>query len=683
LSQTGNNMLYKNILASSVAAILIVPSVALADETSNSGNIDTISVAGQVESPDVVRLKNSPIASVVVGKDEIDKVKYTNTTELLNRIPGVSKSRNLRIPRGDKGYTIPLVDGFSLRNPYRGSVGQLDDTNTGDIERIDVIMGPGSALYGSNAFGGVVNVVTKEPPLEQENRVWVEAGDHDRLRTGASTGGTVFDTGLGDIGYFLDVSRWDIGGYRNDSDDDRTSFSGKLVFHPTNNSKLWVRAEHIDRYDKTAGDLNTAEFDADDKQNPPDLTEPLNSGLDNLTDARAASASIGYTLETEHGEFKTGFAYRNNQGYSFAGFSAPNDFELEDMNFKAQYTHKFVNGEGNALANLTGGIDIIRGTTETLSFDTEAKLVEDEDEEVELRVYAPYAQLEVFPTDRTTVTLGLRYEEVEYDVTDNNDPTNDATRKFRQLSPKLGATYKLTDDHLLFAGFSQGMAPPSDGQLLAENGTDLSPERAKNYEIGMRGDFAQQNLSYDIALYYLNITDFIVNENIAPFGRPVFVAVNAGQVNFRGVEAVLEYEPMDGLSFASSYTYARNKFGDFVDRGTDNSGNILSSSPRHHLNLRMTVSPIEKLDIELEMDAYSDYFTNNNNGADSAGKYQQDEIYNLRANYDAGPFEFWFNVLNLTDKKYATRVSYNTRSFEREIEPGDGRTIYLGAAYNF
>jgi len=113
------NIFYKNKLASAIAVILMVPCIALAESEPVSDEIDTISVAGKLESPDVIRLKNAPISSVVVGQEEIDRVKFTNTTELLNRIPGVSKSRNIRIPRGDKGYTIPLVDGFSLSNPQR------------------------------------------------------------------------------------------------------------------------------------------------------------------------------------------------------------------------------------------------------------------------------------------------------------------------------------------------------------------------------------------------------------------------------------------------------------------------------------------------------------------------------------------------------------------------------------
>jgi len=650
-----------------------------AEDSLNDSDVSTIAVVGGIESPDVVRLKNLPVTSVVIGSEELNKVKFTNPTELLNRIPGVSMSRNLRIPRGDKGYTIPLVDGFSLRNPYRGSISQIEDNNIEDIERIDLIYGPSSALYGSNAFGGVVNVITAEPPEEQENRVWVEAGDHDRLRTGASTTGTLKDTGLGDVGYVLDISRWDIGGYRNNTDDDRTTGSGKLVFHPTNVSKLWVRGEYLDRVSKTPHSLTQAQFNENEKQSPARFGRPP---LDSFSDSETHSASIGYVTETAHGEFKTGFSYRNDKGFNYAGFRDPNDFDLVDMDFKTQYRHDFK--KGNELtASLTTGLEIVKHTNETVSFTDETKATVDEDENIDFLVYAPFAQLELFPFEKTKVTLGLRYEEIKYEVKDNLDSSRDDERKFAEWAPKLGVTYDLNPDHMIFAGISRGFAPPSDGSLFSDVNADpsLDAEIADNYEIGMRGDFASMPLSYDVALYYLNITDFIVSEDLG-FGqtRPI----NAGKVNFRGLEAQLAYTPIDYLKFDVAYTFARNKFVEYTNRGTENSGNFMSSSPKHHVNARMTLTPMENLDVELEMDVLGSYYTNNTNDADPEGKYTRDNLYNLRVSYETGPIETWFTVLNLTDEKHATRVSYSTRGAgSRSFTPGDARTIYMGMAYNF
>lgn len=80
----------------------------------------------------------------------------------------------------------------------------------------------------------------------------------------------------------------------------------------------------------------------------------------------------------------------------------------------------------------------------------------------------------------------------------------------------------------------------------------------------------------------------------------------------------------------------------------------------------------------------SSYYTNNTNDADPDGKHKRDNLYNLRVSYEKGPIETWLTVLNLTDEKHATRVSYSTRGAgSRSYTPSDGRAIYMGVEYNF
>ena len=676
-----------NKLTPLMASVLMVPLYGHAGNSSGTNEAsaaDTISVTGSTVDPEILRLKDAPITSTVVNKVELDKIKFTDPIELLNRIPGVSMSRNLRIPRGDKGYTIPLVDGFSLRNPYRGSTSQIGDSNSGDMERIEVIYGPGSALYGSNAFGGVINTITRTPPEEQENRIWLEAGDHDRLRSGLSSTGTVKGTRVGDVGYFLDMNRWDIGGYRDNSDDDRTTVSAKLLFTPSSESKLWIRAEREERYDKSAGSLEQAQYDADPRQNP---------GVSSFTDATIDSLSTSYILNTDQGEFRAGFSYRKDDGYKISSWGGPADSVLEDMNFKTQYRHDFIDansiltGANGIAASLTVGVELIDSQNDRLEYQDETNTAIAEDENIDMTVSAPFAQLELMPTEKAKITLGLRYEDVEYDVKDNIDASRDQVRTFDAWTPKFGFSYDIDVDHKVFGGISKGFAPPSRNKMFQgtyEN-SNLEAELATNYELGVRGVFVDQAVTYDVAIYNLEVKDFIVDEYVETVaGRDKFRPVNAGEVNFRGLEAQLEYDPLEYLSFAVSYTYARNQFIDYVDDGNDYSGNFLSSSPKHHINARITLIPAEDFQIELEMDSISSYYTNNANDADSEGRYDRDDLFNLRVNYEQGPVELWASALNLTDEKYATRVSYSTRSGgSRSFRVGDARTLYFGAAYNF
>jgi len=678
-----------------MASVLMAPLYGYAGEAPDTGDTsdaNTISVTGSTTAPEVVRLKMSPITSVVIGAEQLDKVKFTNPTELLNRIPGVSMSRNLRIPRGDKGYTIPLIDGLSLVNPYGGATGQIEDTNSEDIERIEVIYGPGSALYGNNAFGGVINVITKEPPKGQENRLWAEAGDHGRLRSGFTTKGTVEETSIGNVGYFLDANRWDIKGYRENSDDDRAAVSGKLIFHPSDESKLWVRGEHIERYEKGEAKLDQAEYDEDPRQNDVDAT---------FTDSETDSASIGYSLNTDHGELLAGFSYRHDEGFSNPSWGGPSDNKGIFKDFKIQYRHDLQGIGGGMAASVTGGVEVIKGTSNTVSYESDWVTVEG-DKRIETSIYAPFAQLELRPTEKAKITLGLRYEKIEYDVDDKFNDLSVDERTFSDLAPKLGFTYDFTPEHMMFAGVSKGYAAPGTSKLfLTEYANEnLEAEVATNYEIGMRGSFDEQKLSYDVGLYYMNITDFIADEYVETLTETnykgdetltdKYTPVNAGKVNFRGLEAQLKYVPVDYIRFGLSYTYAQNKYVSYVGKKDDDgvfidySGNDLAISPEHHINARVTIIPVKDLEIELEMDSISDYYTYDINSLDPEGKYDRDDIYNLRANYERGPVELWASVLNLTDEKYATRAGYSTRDEgSRNFRVGNGRTLYVGAALNF
>ena len=154
-------------------------------------------------------IMDEPMTLQTIGRQELNRIKFTDVDQVLNRIPGMSLSRNFRFPEGGRGYTIPLIDGVSVRDPYRGSANQIGDTNTFDMDRIEVIKGPASALYWNNAFGGVVNVITRDPAEDSKHSLWFEGGTYDRLRGGGTTEGWV-----GDLGYMLDFNLWDIEGWR-------------------------------------------------------------------------------------------------------------------------------------------------------------------------------------------------------------------------------------------------------------------------------------------------------------------------------------------------------------------------------------------------------------------------------------------------------------------------------------
>ena len=208
-----------------------------------------------------VETKISETASSIsiIDREEIDKVKFTDASELMDRVPGVSMTRNLRIPIGGKNYTVNLVDGMAIQAAGSGTIGFAEQTNTFDIEKIEIVRGPASALYGSNALGGVINVITREAPKVPEYRVWGELGEYERSRAGVSAAGTT----KGGLGYFADVNYLYFDGFRDRTKHDRKAGSLKLIHKPDDTSSLTFRAEYFEMFREDSGQLTDAQYEED------------------------------------------------------------------------------------------------------------------------------------------------------------------------------------------------------------------------------------------------------------------------------------------------------------------------------------------------------------------------------------------------------------------------------------
>ena len=105
----------------------------------------------------------------------------------------------------------------------------------------------------------------------------------------------------------------------------------------------------------------------------------------------------------------------------------------------------------------------------------------------------------------------------------------------------------------------------------------------------------------------------------------------------------------------------------------------LPRSPKHRLNLRLNVYPIENLDVELEMDEISSQYTNDANTAE----YSRPTLFNMRVKYYWRQWSFWASLENLTDKEYASYVSYSASDDMSTLFSGKPRTLYAGLSYTW
>jgi len=628
-------------------------------------------------------LLDTPDAVSVISQKEIDRVKFIDATEeLLTRIPGNSKGRNLRWAFGSKNYTVNLLDGIMMRPFGKGFNRSLNETNSWDIERVEVIRGPASALFGSQAIGGVINIITKEPPAEREINLWTDVGAWGRVRGGTSMGDT-----HDDFGYSVNLNALKLDGFRERTTRKEKALSGKGVWLISDESKLTVRVEYQDKLIDQPGTLSEEEFDTDWGQATindayEDTQFSTLSGTYEHQISETISTKVIYSGRKTVTSGPTALSYKS--GYV--------DDDYMDHNLVLESHWDFTPGA----SKLVAGADIQHSDVNETSLDWETN-VSTTPGEVEKNwdlladVASPFAQLQFSPADWAEFTLGARFDRVKYTGTDRIGSFGKLESEYSNLSTKAGVSFKISDDHRLWFSYGEGFMVPSRSRLFTSIATmrrgrwsgyfsapDLKPEVAANYSVGLRGAASDNVFSYDLTIYSTDIEDMVVGVDRGGSDR---VYINAGELHGEGLEAALNYTPMDNLQFAAAYTYADHYYTDFVDGGTVYTGNSLSKSPLHHLNARVTYTPFTMLDIELEVDHTSEYYTSTAND-DPEGKYQRPDLVHLKADYETGVWSVWVQIRNLTDKKYAEEVSHSGYS-GRSFSPGEPRSFNIGFRYSF
>lgn len=620
-----------------------------------------------------------PLTIHTISQQDLDSVKFTDSYEVLSRVPGISSTRNIRWPNGGKGYTVNLMDGISVRDPLRGQVSDLENFDTDEIQRIEITKGPASAIYPSNAFGGVINVITKDAPEIPVRRLWMEGGGNgtnERFRGGGNVAGK-FDS----LGYRLSFNVWDIPGWRDKTGKSREVGSGKFSYRFSDESKLTFRGEFLHEEVSEGNSLTEQQFNQNAQQA---------SAYSSYNDTDTMTFYLDYErMIGDNGFLKASYGARNSKGFNFASFSGPAVDNYLDMDGKITYKHHFDFFD----TYFTTGVETISGNDNTINYsDNLLNPLAPGDTvtghySIDKIQVSPFVQLETSPLSWLHLTAGARYDDISYDA-DNLFNNTSSSVSFSEFSPKAGLTLDLPLEQKFWFNYSFGFSPPSTSLLFTNSIADpnLKPERLENLEIGFRGSLIEDKLDYEVAYYNADVTDYVVNEPTGVFsrGREIMRSVNAGKVNLQGLETSLRYSPIEYLRFEVAHTFQVNEFINYVDSGVDYSGNRIASSPEHTVNARVAILPVDKLTIELEVNGSTEYHTHSNNSADPNGTYQRPVMLNLRTSYDWGPAELWLHALNLSNERTA-RVSYSTRgggarSYSSIEEP---LTIYGGVAFKF
>lgn len=660
-----------------------------------SGILETIVVTGTRDEQPLKLLSGN---TAIVDSDALKLTAHTHIQEALVRVPGANFARgngqeylpSLRSPvltgAGGCGSVLTALDGIPLRASGFCNINELFDAHTELAERIEVIRGPGSALYGANAMNGVVNVITLAAPPEPEYLLGLEGGPHDYMRMKYYAGNTVEAHGL-----WVGVSASHDGGYRHDSGFDqqkmtlRHEYSGEQVtvtstLAMTNLNQEtagYVEGKDAYRDDHLRNDNPNPEAYRDSK------SVHLASRIDyQLNDSAFFSVTpyVRYTDMEFLMHFLPGQPTEEN-GQKSLGLQTAFHNHFGDWQFVTgvdlEYTSAFLKQSQDAP---TEGSAFLQATIpEGRHYDYDVDAV----------VAAPFLHSVWQITDRLSLTAGLRYEMVRYDYnnrmldgrTDENgvpcgfggcrySRPADRTDRFENWSPKLGLVYDLADNHQVYVNLAQGFRAPQATELYRlerdQDKAQLDSEELLSAELGARGQF--DRLSYEVAL-------FAMKKRHEIFRDSDFFNVADGETRHRGVELGLGYRWNDYWDFALAASYAEHEYSDHrLSGGVDIDGNDVDSAPHEFGSARVGWNFIPGARAELEWVHEGDYYTDPEN----LHRYDGHNLFNLYCFWQLTThWKAHVRVTNLTDRKYAERADYTSFSGDRYF-PGEPRALYLG-----
>jgi iron complex outermembrane receptor protein len=652
-----------------------------------------------------IEVGNVPSAVSIVNESIIQTGQQQLTLEeSLKRVPGVflQNSHNFsqaqrisirgfgaRSAFGIRGIKL-IVDGVPATMP--DGQGNVDEIDLGSATRIEVARGPSSSLYGT-ASGGVINIITEDGPDDTFAEGRITIGEYGLKKYQLKAGGQYEK-----LNYLLSGSIVDLDGYREYSFVDRKSINSKFKYQ-------------IDDRGELTATLNV--LDIPDMGDPGALREADLGG-----DRRSASPNnVRFNGGEERSQERLGLTYRRTLAkgheilfknyYTFLDFGNRLPFEggVEESNGgQVQFDRTFVGGGGQYTYTqeiLDYTLRFIAGVDVDYQRDDRQRFVNLEggvrgdltfDQLEEVLSMGIYMQSEFAVLENLQVTIGARYDELDFDVTDkflaNNSGDDSGNTSYDKVSPRFGLLWDAADWVNLYFNFSSAFETPTTTEFANPNGggfnQNLRNQVANNVEVGAKGTVASKiPLDYELAIYRTEVDNELVPFEEDGFtGRTFFR--NAGKSLRKGIEAGVTARLLPTISASLVYSAIDAEYKRYRTTSDNFAGNKIPGVPDQQLHAELRYDNAMGLFSVLDL-LYIDSFF-----ADDANTVESDSyaISNLQLGYKKD-IENWqvtpyVSINNLFNEKYNSNVRLNG-GFGRFYEPAPQRNFYGGvsARYTF
>jgi iron complex outermembrane receptor protein len=616
-------------------------------------------------------LRDLPMTVNTVPRATIDDQAANDLVTALGNVPSVLPFTTYGVYEyyAFRGFldSVQLVDG--VRNE-----GNRTNTQLTAIDRIEVLKGPSSALYGNSALGGTVNLIRKKPSATPAYEFVGTVGQwHDERGAFGATG----RLGGGGTMYRLDVGAESRDGYRHD---DVRRFSATPSI-----ATQWGRNQFNVYYtfnrDRFGGDAGLPLVDTD-------LGVPVQANIPDVPRDRNFRTPQDQALSYDHNvqaiyarQLTSNIGFRNTLSYRWFNdeyfLTEENDFIAPDTVDRYYLYFKHHRRPLMNLAELTARVpgrieqNLLFGYEGQRYYNFSTLPEEDFFQAASINAFTPvetqgpsdltptrqnvftnstnafYAQDHLALSSQVKLLLGGRYDRFRRnshsdDLTSGEPVSGPVThRETNAFTGRVGLVYQPSAKTDVYGSFANAFKPSTSAQ---PDGTTLDPETGNQVEVGNRWHLAGDRVQVTGDVYR------ILRQHVA-FRRPGNIFVLAGEVESRGVEVDVETSPTSQWRINAGYGFTDAQFNDFEQSvGTNLRGNTPIFAPRHTLNVWSGYQWANGFGVNAGARYYGTVFADNDNRFEVDGY----GTVSLAARYTRGALEYAVNVNNATNTQYFT-----------------------------
>ncbi|VAX43012.1 Ferric hydroxamate uptake [Acinetobacter calcoaceticus] len=645
--------------------------------------------------------------------DTIDVQKYkvygsNDLSVMLQGTPGVSTNYDMR---GD-GITIRGF-GADAGDIYRDGIRESGQVrrSTANIERIEILKGPASVLYGRSAGGGVVNMVSKFANFDSKSSVGAYAGSYDNYGTTADINQVINDN----LAVRLTGEYGESDSFHSGIENKIEMFSPSFTYKNDDGTLTWTTQYTYDKLGRVpdrgpsrdtlpAGTSIKTGF-AQDGDYVDDILQVVRTDVNYqyapdwnfhwAASYRQAEQNFdhfyfgtycgldGNDLKGKECNTKKGYINQNYYWQQTSNKTTTNTFDIKGKFKTGQLEHQIMMGTDwtyeqrePRLANKTQNGSAIYGYVNPFTGERESSrgngpLKISQHNYNEGTTYGIFIQDLIGLNDQLKLMLGLRYDYFDFSTT--NKLTN-AHRNVKDstVSPNVGLVWQPLPEHSFYTSYSKSFAP-FGGQMGVNQVTgstdvtkmDKEPQYNEQYEVGVKSEWLDSRLNTQFSVFDIRKNNIRYKPN--PDSEPE-VWATAGQHQSRGVEFSFIGRVIDNIFVRGGYGYTDAKVKEDKQK-PEQEGNYLANTSKNTGNLFVRYLPTEQWYTEMGVTYVGSYYPNINNAVKMEGFNRVDAAIG----YSADPWNVTLAVNNLTNKEY----------WRSDSMPGTPRNILVRFNYQF